>query len=103
MARPLVLVIGMLASKDAEGFLACFSDLARHVFAVPAPGEAARPPAEIAAVAARLGLAAEAASNVEEAFGRIAALDLETPPRVLVTGSLYLAGEMLMRNGTLPA
>lgn len=102
VARPLVLVVGMLASKDAEGFLACFSDLARHVFAVPAPGEAARPAAEIAAVAVRAGLAAEAVSNVEEALVRVAALDLETPPRVLVTGSLYLAGEVLMRNGTPP-
>jgi len=103
VARPLVLVVGMLASKDAEGFLACFSDLARYVFAVPAPGEAARPPAEIAAVAARLGLAAEAASNVEEALGRVDALDLESAPRVVVTGSLYLAGEVLTRNGTPPA
>ena len=100
VARPLVLVVGMLASKDAEGFLACFSDLARHVFAVPAPGEAARPAAEIAVAAARAGLAADVASNVEEALTRVAALELETSPRVLVTGSLYLAGEVLMRNGT---
>jgi dihydrofolate synthase/folylpolyglutamate synthase len=102
VARPLVLVVGMLASKDAEGFLACFSDLARHVFAVPAPGEAARPPAEIAAAAARAGLSAETAANVEEALERVAALELETAPRVVVTGSLYLAGEVLMRNGTPP-
>jgi dihydrofolate synthase/folylpolyglutamate synthase len=101
--RPLVLVVGMLASKDAEGFLACFSDLARHVFTVPAPGEAVRSPAEIAAVAARVGLVAEAVASVEEALTRVGALELETPPRVLVTGSLYLAGEVLMQNGTPPA
>ncbi len=42
--RPLVLVAGMMATKDADGFLACFPDLARHVFAVPIPAETARTP-----------------------------------------------------------
>jgi dihydrofolate synthase/folylpolyglutamate synthase len=102
VSRPLVLVVGMLMSKDSDGFLSCFSELARHVFAVPVRAEASRPPAEVAAAATRAGLAAEAAANLESALQRIAALDLEIPPRVLVTGSLYLAGEVLALNGTPP-
>jgi dihydrofolate synthase / folylpolyglutamate synthase len=100
--RPLVLLVGMLGTKDTDGFLACFTDLARHVFAVPVPAEAARPPAEVAAAAAEAGLAAEPTAGVEDALGRVGALELETPPRVLITGSLYLAGAVLAANGTPP-
>jgi dihydrofolate synthase/folylpolyglutamate synthase len=101
--RPLVLVAGMLATKDMDGFLACFSGLARHLFALPVAGENTRKPEEIAAAAARVGHTAEMAANIEEALKKIAALPLEAPPRVLITGSLYLAGEVLAANGTLPS
>ena len=100
--RPLVLVVGMLGTKDTDGFLACFSDLARHVFAVPVPAEIARTPQEVALAAQEAGLAAEPTSSIEEALGRVAALKLEMPPRVLITGSLYLAGAVLAANGTPP-
>lgn len=100
--RPLVLVVGMLGTKDTDGFLACFSGLARHVFAVPVPAEIARTPQEVAAAAKEAGLAAEPTASVEEALGRVAALKLEMPPRVLITGSLYLAGAVLAANGTPP-
>ncbi|HEX5779157.1 MAG TPA: folylpolyglutamate synthase/dihydrofolate synthase family protein [Xanthobacteraceae bacterium] len=100
--RPLVLVVGMLGTKDTDGFLACFSDLARHVFAVPVPAEIARTPEDVAAAAHEVGLAAEPAASVEEALSRVATLKLETPPRVLITGSLYLAGAVLAANGTPP-
>jgi dihydrofolate synthase/folylpolyglutamate synthase len=100
--RPLVLVVGMLGTKDTDGFLACFSDLARHVFAVPVPAEIARTPDEVAAAAKEAGLIAEATPSVEDALRRVAALRLETPPRVLIAGSLYLAGAVLAANGTPP-
>ncbi len=100
--RPLVLVVGMLGTKDIDGFLACFSDLARHVFTVPVPAEIARTPEEVAAAAHKVGLAAEPVAGVEEALSRVATLRLETPPRVLITGSLYLAGAVLAANGTPP-
>ena len=45
---------------------------------------------------------AETAPSVEAALDRIHALALETPPRVLITGSLYLAGQVLALNGTPP-
>jgi dihydrofolate synthase/folylpolyglutamate synthase len=100
--RPLVLVAGMLATKDTDGFLACFSGLARHFFALPVAGENTRKPEEIAAAAARAGHVAETALSIEDALEKIAALPLEAPPRVLITGSLYLAGEVLAANGTPP-
>ena len=53
--------------------------------------------------AERAGLVAEACSTIEEALGRAAAAYPATPPRVLITGSLYLAGEALAANGTPPA
>jgi dihydrofolate synthase/folylpolyglutamate synthase len=100
--RPLVLVVGMLGTKDTDGFLACFSDLARYLFAVPVPAEIARTPQEVASAAKDVGLAAEIAVSIEEALDRVASLNLEAPPRVLITGSLYLAGAALAANGTPP-
>jgi dihydrofolate synthase/folylpolyglutamate synthase len=92
----------MLGTKDTDGFLACFSDLARHVFAVPVPAEIARTPDDVAAAAIEAGLVAEATSSIEDALRRVAGLGLEIPPRVLITGSLYLAGAVLAANGTPP-
>jgi dihydrofolate synthase / folylpolyglutamate synthase len=102
VSRPLVLIVGMLGTKDTDGFLACFTDLARHVFAVPVPAEVARTPQDVAAAAREAGLVAEPTASVEEALGRVRALRLEAPPRVLITGSLYLAGAVLAANGTPP-
>jgi dihydrofolate synthase/folylpolyglutamate synthase len=100
--RPLVLIVGMLGTKDTDGFLACFTDLARHVFPVPVPAEIARTPEDVAAAACEAGLAAEPVRSIEEALDRVGTLDLEVPPRVLITGSLYLAGAVLAANGTPP-
>jgi dihydrofolate synthase / folylpolyglutamate synthase len=102
VSRPLVLIVGMLGTKNADGFLACFTDLARHVFAVPVPAEVARTPQDVATAAKEAGLVAEPTASVEEALSRVGALRLETPPRVLITGSLYLAGAVLAANGTPP-
>jgi len=101
--RPFVLVAGMLATKDLEGFLVCFQGLARRLFALPVAGENTRRPEEIAAAAVRVGIAAETASGIEVALEKIATLPLEAPPRVLIAGSLYLAGEVLAANGTPPS
>jgi dihydrofolate synthase/folylpolyglutamate synthase len=102
VSRPLVLVAGMLATKDSDGFLGCFTGLSRHLFAVPVLGEASRKPEDIVASAKRAGLAAETATGIEDALKKITALPWEAPPRVLITGSLYLAGEVLAANGTPP-
>ena len=99
--RPLVLVVGMLATKDVEGFLLNFAGLARRIIGVPISGqEKARSPEEIADAARRVGIPAEARASVGEALARAAKLNLDPPPRILITGSLYLAGEVLAANGT---
>jgi dihydrofolate synthase/folylpolyglutamate synthase len=56
----------------------------------------------VAAAARRVGIPAEAGSDVPAALGAIGHWQLEPPPRVVITGSLYLAGEVLKDNGMLP-
>jgi dihydrofolate synthase/folylpolyglutamate synthase len=102
VSRPLVLIVGMLSTKDSAGFLRNFSGLARRVIAVPIHQEKALPPAALADIARSVGIPAMAASDVESALALAATLDLAPAPRVLITGSLYLAGEVLAANGTPP-
>jgi dihydrofolate synthase / folylpolyglutamate synthase len=103
VSRPLVLVVGMLASKDPEGFLRNFPGLARRLIGVPIGQDKGLPAETIAQTARGIGIAADASPSVAAALARIAALDLEPPPRILITGSLYLAGEVLAANGTAPS
>ena len=100
--RPLVLIAGMLTTKSAEDFLARFSGIARYVFGVSPPGEASRPASEIVSAARKVDIQAEAATGVLDALARVKNLKLSAPPRVLITGSLYLAGEVLAENETPP-
>jgi dihydrofolate synthase/folylpolyglutamate synthase len=96
---PLTLVCGMLSNKDYAGFLRCFRGLARGVWAVDIPGaQAGLPGAALAEAARAAGLAAEAAPSVA---GAVAAAAAATGPggRVLICGSLYLAGSVLRENG----
>jgi dihydrofolate synthase/folylpolyglutamate synthase len=103
VSRPLVLIVGMLASKDCEGFLRNFIGLARRLIAVPVPNAEKGLTTEAVADAARaIGLAATSRDNLDEALDAARKLDLDPPPRILITGSLYLAGEVLRENGTPP-
>jgi dihydrofolate synthase/folylpolyglutamate synthase len=103
VSRPLVLIVGMLASKDCESFLRNFTGLARRVVAVPIPYQEKSLPADtVAEIARGVGIPAQSATNVIEALATIARFELDPPPRILVTGSLYLAGEVLKDNGTPP-
>ena len=102
VSRPLVLIVGMLSTKDAEGFLRNFAGLARALIAVPIGQDKGIAPETLAATARRVGITAQSAPSVEEALAMVCALELEPPPRVLITGSLYLAGAVLAANGTLP-
>ena len=93
------LVIGMLATKDAEGFLAPLIGRAASLSTVAVPGaEASLDAGELAAHARALGTTAEEAQGVGDAIGRIAAR-ARGPARVLICGSLYLAGTVLAENG----
>jgi dihydrofolate synthase / folylpolyglutamate synthase len=102
VSRPLVLIVGMLATKDAGAFLRNFSGLARSLIAVPIPDqEKSLPAATIADLARSANIPAQANHDIESALTDIGALGLD-PPRVMITGSLYLAGAVLKANGTPP-
>jgi dihydrofolate synthase/folylpolyglutamate synthase len=103
--RPVHLIAGMLSNKDAAGLLAPLAPLGASFTAVPVPGHAHHAPAELAATARALGIAASGiASDPADALRLIAAgLDTRAhPPLVLILGSLYLAGEVLSANDELP-
>jgi dihydrofolate synthase / folylpolyglutamate synthase len=73
------------------------------MIAVPVPNVEKGLSAEAVAAAARsIGLPATSRDNLNEALEVARKLDLDPPPRILITGSLYLAGEVLRENGTLP-
>ncbi|HKS84842.1 MAG TPA: folylpolyglutamate synthase/dihydrofolate synthase family protein [Pseudolabrys sp.] len=104
VSRPLVLIVGMMASKDCQGFLGNFAGLARRVIAVPVPTAEKGLSAEAVADNARaMSLSATSRDTLADALDAVRKLDLEPPPRILITGSLYLAGEVLRENGTLPS
>jgi dihydrofolate synthase/folylpolyglutamate synthase len=104
VSRPLVLVVGMLATKDCSAFLKNFAGLARRIIAVPIPRQEKSLPAEAVAAAARaIAIPAQEAADIAAALSAVGQLELGEPPRVLITGSLYLAGEVLAANGTPPS
>jgi dihydrofolate synthase/folylpolyglutamate synthase len=103
-AKPLYLICGMLRRKDSIGFLSAFSGLARHVVTVGVPGEESSFGAgELYDRARAAGLDAAPAEDLEDAMLQIAAdarvQAHEPPPRILICGSLYLAGRVLSENG----
>ncbi len=94
--RPVWLVAGMMGQKDAAGYLSPFRNLVVQILTVPIPGahEAPFEPERLAAIARDLGFRAEATGSVEDALRRIKLLR-KAPVRVLISGSLYLAGHVL--------
>ena len=104
VSRPLVLIVGMLSTKDCESFLKNFAGLARRIVAVPIPRQDKSLSADAIAAAARaVGIPAQSGTDLEAALAAIGRFELEAPPRILITGSLYLAGAVLGANGTPPA
>jgi dihydrofolate synthase/folylpolyglutamate synthase len=93
-SRPLVLIWGMLNTKDASSFIEPFAGLAQRVVTIAIPGEPNAVPADqLAEIARGRDLSAETASSVIKALGQAL---LTTPaPRILICGSLYLAGHVL--------
>jgi dihydrofolate synthase/folylpolyglutamate synthase len=97
-SRPLVLIWGMLNTKDAGSFIGAFAGIAHRVIAITIPDEVNAVAAEVLAEAARAkGLSAETAMSLEAALRQAASA---TPaPRILICGSLYLAGRVLAAHG----
>lgn len=105
VTRPLFLISGMLTTKEPVGFFQPFAGLARKVLTVPVTvSNASRDAGELAEAARTAGLSAEPVASVEVAIDRLGAeLENQGPYRILICGSLYLAGSVLAANGTPPA
>ena len=97
---PLKLIFGMLATKEPKDFLRPLSGFASTLRAVSIPGEEASLSPDDAASAARLvGIEdSEAVESVDAALDALIRHDA-SPTRVMICGSLYLAGAVLARNG----
>lgn len=102
VSRPLILVVGMLQTKDAAGFLQNFVGLARRLVAVPMHQDKVMLPETLAGTAREIGIPADTSESLASALVGIGRLGLVPAPRVVITGSLYLAGEALAANGTWP-
>lgn len=95
--RPTHLICGMLKTKDVGGYLSHLAKVAESLTAVSIPGEAATLTAqETAAAAAQVGLSGAEAPDVQHA---IKAIVKDAPnARILICGSLYLAGHVMREN-----
>ncbi|MEW9806296.1 folylpolyglutamate synthase/dihydrofolate synthase family protein [Mesorhizobium sp. ZMM04-5] len=103
--RPLFLISGMINTKDQTGYFKAFVGMARHVFAVPVSlSDAGVPNTELAIRAQEAGLSAEPVASVANALMLLRDTwdEREPAPRILIGGSLYLAGAVLADNGTPP-
>ena len=97
-ARDTYLICGMLNTKDVRGYMRPLSGQARQLYAVSIPDEKNTLPADVTRDAALAeGIKATTASSVAAAISEIAAFD--PTARVLICGSLYLAGGVLRQNG----
>jgi dihydrofolate synthase/folylpolyglutamate synthase len=97
-ARETHLICGMLNTKDVTGYMLPLAPQVTKLHAVSIPGEKNTLPAEVTRDAARAaGMEAVSAPSVAEALAEIAAKSPEA--RVLICGSLYLAGTVLRENG----
>jgi dihydrofolate synthase / folylpolyglutamate synthase len=86
----------MMGAKDARGFLTPFASLARHLVAVPVPATHETPmaPARLVDIADALKIPAIEAAGLPQALA-LAERITPGPKRVLICGSLYLAGHVL--------
>jgi len=108
-SRPLILVMGILANKDAGGFLDAFEGLAAGLVAVSIPGHTSLSPETLSELARNRGMVPTIAKNVTDGVQRainmgeaLSRQDVSEPiiaPRILICGSLYLAGEVLSQGG----
>jgi dihydrofolate synthase/folylpolyglutamate synthase len=103
-ARPLHLVIGMINTKDPIGFFRAFVDIAHNVYTVPIHGsDVGLDPVALALSAAEAGLKAVPMGSLAQALDAIRERsEGSVPPRIMIGGSLYLAGNVLAENGTIP-
>jgi len=94
--KPLDIVVGMMNTKDPKGFARPLAPYVRRAICLSIPGEKNTLPGEDAArVLTSVGIAASVGAGIEEAIARLRS---GAPSRVLIRGSLYLAGRVLAVN-----
>jgi dihydrofolate synthase/folylpolyglutamate synthase len=100
----LQIIMGMLANKDVDSFLAPFMSKVAHIHVLPVPGHDYHPAERFAAIADSHGVACTAHDTPQAAIAAVAASAQATggAPKLLIGGSLYLAGEILRSNGQPP-
>ena len=92
--RPLIMIWGMLNTKHPGAFIANFKSLAEHVITIAIPGEINTIAADdLALMAKQNGIASFSAPSLENALEQVAVL--HPAPRIVICGSLYLAGHAL--------
>lgn len=94
---PFVLLFASLKTKSPRAMLKAFAGLAGEVHTLPVPDHEHFPPDELTKLASSLGFDSTANDTLEQALGRV-----KQPSRVLIFGSLYLAGKALKANGEIP-
>ncbi|MGI9401161.1 MAG: bifunctional folylpolyglutamate synthase/dihydrofolate synthase [Rhizobiaceae bacterium] len=101
---PVFLIAGMLNTKDPAGYFQSFEGIAERVFTVPVPGtDAGIEPNELARIVDSTGLPVSSCLTVADALETITGLLADgEPARILICGSLYLVGDVLRTNNTLP-
>lgn len=95
--QPLHLIFASLTTKDPAGMLEPFISLASEVHMVPIPGHSCFPPDDLVGIAGGLGVLSQAHDDIEQALAAVSS------GRVLIFGSLYLAGVVLEANGQAPS
>ncbi len=95
--RPTHLICGMLNTKDISGYLQPLAEVAESLTAVSIPDEVNTIAAETTAEEARkVGMPAKTAADVGSAIAQI--VDSAPNARILICGSLYLAGHVMREN-----
>ncbi|BAV63788.1 bifunctional folylpolyglutamate synthase/dihydrofolate synthase [Sphingobium cloacae] len=95
------LIIGMLANKDLEAWLAPFAGQISHIYVLPVKGHEHHAADRFAKVAALWDIGCSNHDSASEAITAIASGG-DAAPKLLMAGSLYLAGEILRSNGQFP-
>jgi dihydrofolate synthase/folylpolyglutamate synthase len=95
--KPLHLIFASLSTKDPAGMLKPFAGVAQYVHTVPVPDHGSFSPNDLVEIAAKLGFSADAHEDVEHALAFV-----RSGARVLIFGSLYLAGAVLAANDQVP-
>ncbi len=97
VSLPFVLLFASLKTKSPRSMLKSFRKLTSEVHTLPVPDHEHFSPEKLAKLAGELGFKATANESLDQALGRV-----KRPSRVLVFGSLYLAGAALRANGEIP-